>query len=548
METRGLSVSIHSCVVVLILAVYDVLPPLTVVEIPLDRFLDAIRKLRLRQPAELVVYLCGVDSIAHVVTLAVGDMGDEALRLAERLADYLYDVDVLHLVVTADVVHLADSTLVDDQIDSTAVILNVQPVADIQTLAVNGERLVVQRVGYHQRNELLGEVVRTIVVGAPGYSHRQTEGPVVSLYQQVCARLGSGIRAGGVDRGLLGEEQVGSVERQVAVDLVGGNLVIALDAVLAAGVHHGLGADYVGVQEHAGVLNGAVNVALCREVYHDVGVFLLEYLENRVAVGNIHLAEAEVRVVHYGCEGLHVACVCEAVKADYPVLRVSLEHIVYEISADKAGAACYDYLHISSGLLVICKAAVAVLEERCIPVLIRYKRIGDTPVHAYLRVIEADASVALVVVVVVRLVQELHLVGQGNEAVAEAARNEQLSLVLSGKLNGYPLLVSRRPLAEVYCNVHYSALAYSDELCLRMLAVLEVDTAQNSLLAGIGMIVLNELAVYLRELPLGIALHEPTALIAENLRLNYIYALDISFYHFHFMYLFNIGYCRLQRA
>ena len=72
-----------------------------------------------------------VDGVTHVVALAVGNMGDQAFRLAQLLTDELDDIDVLHLVVAADVVNLTDTSFVDDQVDGLAVVLYIQPVADI---------------------------------------------------------------------------------------------------------------------------------------------------------------------------------------------------------------------------------------------------------------------------------------------------------------------------------------------------------------------------------------------------------------------------------
>ena len=72
-----------------------------------------------------------VDGVTHVVTLAVSNVSDQAFRLAQLLTDELDDIDVLHLVVAADVVNLTDTALVDDQVDGLAVVLYIQPVADI---------------------------------------------------------------------------------------------------------------------------------------------------------------------------------------------------------------------------------------------------------------------------------------------------------------------------------------------------------------------------------------------------------------------------------
>ena len=154
-------------------------------------------------------------------------------------------------------------------------------------------------------------------------------------------------------RSFLSEEKVGSVKRKVAVNLVGGNLVVALYAVLAAGVHHCLRADDVSIQEHSGILNGAVNMALRREINNDVRVFLLEHLENRAAVCDVDLTETEIRIIHYGRQSFHVACVRQAVKADYPVIRVSFQHIMHEISAYKSRAAGNDHLHCLSSASLI---------------------------------------------------------------------------------------------------------------------------------------------------------------------------------------------------
>ena len=86
-----------------------VLPPLTIIEIPLDGLLDAVLKLSLRQPAQFVVDLGRIDGITHIMTLTVANMGNQALRLAQLLADDLYDFDVLLLVVTADVVNFTNT-------------------------------------------------------------------------------------------------------------------------------------------------------------------------------------------------------------------------------------------------------------------------------------------------------------------------------------------------------------------------------------------------------------------------------------------------------
>ena len=168
---------------------------------------------------------------------------------------------------------------------------------------------------------------------------------MIGQHQQVGPRLGGGVGAAGVDGGLLGEEQVGPVQRQVAVDLVGGHLVIPLDAILPAGVHHHGGAQDVGLEEYLRVLNGAVHMALRRKVDHHVGVLLLKELVDGLPVTDVDLAEAEIGVLHGPFQGGQVARIGQAVHAHHPVLRVSFKQIVNEVAADKAGTAGHNNGH-----------------------------------------------------------------------------------------------------------------------------------------------------------------------------------------------------------
>src|SRR5699024_4819568 len=80
-----LSISIHFFIIILIFTGDDSFPPFSVFQIPFDGFLDAVCELGLRQPAQLVVDLSWVNSIAHVVTLPVCNVSDQAFRFAKFL-------------------------------------------------------------------------------------------------------------------------------------------------------------------------------------------------------------------------------------------------------------------------------------------------------------------------------------------------------------------------------------------------------------------------------------------------------------------------------
>ena len=272
-------------------------------------------------------------------------MGDQALRLAQLFADNLHDLDVLLLIVTADVVDFTNSTFVDNQVNGLAVVLHIQPVTDVQTLSINRQRLVSQCISDHQRDQLLREVIRTIVVRATGNRHRQAVGTVVSQNQQVSGSLGTAVRRAGMDRSFFGEEQIRPIQRQVAINLISRNLMITLNAVLAASIHQNTGADDIGLEEDTRIFDGAVNMRFCRKVDHNVRMFFFKQLIHRFAVTDICFHETEIRVVHNRCQCGQIACVGQLVQADDPVIRILLQHVEHKVTPNKTSAAGNNNIH-----------------------------------------------------------------------------------------------------------------------------------------------------------------------------------------------------------
>ena len=176
------TISIHFCIIVLILSRNDRLPPLTVIQIPLDCLLDTIGKLCLRKPSKLTVDLCWIDRITHIVALTVSDICDQTLRLAKFFTNNLNNINVGHLIVTTSIIYFTDSALMNDQVNSTAMILYIQPVTDIFSLAVYRKRLIIQRICDHQRDQFLRKMVWSIVVRAAADRYRQTVCAVICQY------------------------------------------------------------------------------------------------------------------------------------------------------------------------------------------------------------------------------------------------------------------------------------------------------------------------------------------------------------------------------
>ena len=65
---------------------------------------------------------------------------------------------------------------VEDEVERLAVILDEEPVARLPAVAVERERLVLQRVGREERDELLDVLARADVVRGPGDDDRQAVG------------------------------------------------------------------------------------------------------------------------------------------------------------------------------------------------------------------------------------------------------------------------------------------------------------------------------------------------------------------------------------
>jgi len=189
---HSLSVRIHRLVVLLILARGHSGHPVLVVEVPVDGLDDADFEGRLGIPAEVGLDLRRVDAVAAVVAETVLDVLYEPLvdlRVVQTLRklrdDGLHDKDVRPLVVTADVVDLADAPRGRHHVDSLAVVLNKEPVAYLHAVAVDRQLPVVLGVVDHQRYQLLGELPHTVVVGTPRDVDRHAVGIVERLHEVV---------------------------------------------------------------------------------------------------------------------------------------------------------------------------------------------------------------------------------------------------------------------------------------------------------------------------------------------------------------------------
>ena len=327
-------------------------PPGLVVAVPADRLREAGGEVGVRgRPAELAAELGRVDRVAAVVAGAVARPVEVVLGAAEGLQDLAQDGDVVQLAVGADQVGLADAAAGQDGPDGGAVVLGVDPVADVAPVAVELGAHPVDEVGDLAGDELLNVLAGAVVVGAVGDGGREAEGAGPGADQQVRARLGGAVRGARAVGRLLGEAGR-VVERQVAVDLVSGDVVVA-HAVFAARLDQGVGALDVGLQERARVGDGVVVVGLGGVVDHGVGPGHEAVDERGVA----DVAHDELDAVG-GQPGdvVGVAGVGQLVEYGDVHLRVLAHHVVDEVGADEAAAAGDDDALGLEGILSIDRA------------------------------------------------------------------------------------------------------------------------------------------------------------------------------------------------
>ena len=83
------------------------------------------------------------------------------------------------------VVDAAVFALIDHHIDGFAVVFHVEPVAYVLSLAIYGEVLALQDVVDDQGNELLGELIGSVVVRASCDAYGHVIGVAIGTYEVV---------------------------------------------------------------------------------------------------------------------------------------------------------------------------------------------------------------------------------------------------------------------------------------------------------------------------------------------------------------------------
>src|SRR3989441_9049932 len=88
------------------------------------------------------------------------------MRLTESVEHRSGNVDISPLVSGANIVNTPRPTLIQRQQNRPAVVLNIDPIADVAAISIDGDGVVLKRVRKHEGKKLLGKLPWSIVVAA----------------------------------------------------------------------------------------------------------------------------------------------------------------------------------------------------------------------------------------------------------------------------------------------------------------------------------------------------------------------------------------------
>ena len=152
----------------LVVAAGDALDPLLVLQVPLDGFTDAGIEGFGGFPTEFAVDLGGIDGIPLIVARAVRDIGDLiavglAIRSRREIIEHrtqgVDDLKVGFFIPAADVVGFPHASRFQYAADGGAMVLYIEPIADLLAIAVNRQRFPRQGIVDDEWNQLFREMM-----------------------------------------------------------------------------------------------------------------------------------------------------------------------------------------------------------------------------------------------------------------------------------------------------------------------------------------------------------------------------------------------------
>src|SRR6266702_3913807 len=318
-------------------------PPGLVLAVPADGRGQAGVEAARGRPAQLPD-LGRVHRVAPVMPWPVADVLDHLLASAEGGQEMAGQLEVADLVAGADVVDLPAAATTQHQVDGAAVVKHIEPVADVAAAAIQRHLVPVNQVGHKQRDDLLGELIGPVVVGAAGHHHVQLKGGGIRQRHQRAACLARRVRRRRLQPVMLAERPV----NDGAVLLVGADLQEAAHASMPCRLGQRRDPERVGPHRLQRRHDRAVHVRLGGEVHHHVVAG--QDLGEQARITDVALQEPVVGFcLQVGDAGAGTGIGQLVEVGDFGV-RVGGQQVPHVVGADEAGTTGHEEPHSLSSV------------------------------------------------------------------------------------------------------------------------------------------------------------------------------------------------------
>ena len=155
------------------------------IEVKCYRFLYTIPEVDLRFPSECSLDLCSIDRIALVVSWTISDEFDKRLAFSHLGYEYFRDLEIRVFIVSSDIIDTATLSTGKYFPHGFAVIDDVEPVADVRAISIEGNGLIVFQEVDEMWDQFLMILMWSIVIRATRDRVIDTERPPIGTREHI---------------------------------------------------------------------------------------------------------------------------------------------------------------------------------------------------------------------------------------------------------------------------------------------------------------------------------------------------------------------------
>lgn len=217
--------------------------------------------------------------------------------------------------------------------DPARMIIDVEPVAHLQPIAVNRNSLPFDKIRYEERNEFLRILIGAVGVGTPRHDGRNVEGRKEGKREKVACGLCRCVRRSWAKR--IRFHRMPTFD--VAIDFVGRDLQEPRHPMPTRDLEQRMNAHHAGTKECGRIVNRAIDMRFCREIDDRVNAGANGFVE-RPLVSDISAHERVSWAVGNDGNVRRIPSVTHDVIDDYIDIRPSLNNHSYKGRTDETEA------------------------------------------------------------------------------------------------------------------------------------------------------------------------------------------------------------------